>query len=505
MVDKKIVAKNTVMLYARMLLIMFVTFYTSRMVLKELGVYDFGLYSVVGSIIVLFSFIQNVSALATQRFLSVGLGKNDHAWTNKVFNTSILVHLTICAVILLIAETIGLWFLLYKMNIPTERVSDVFWVYQISILSLLFQIMQTPFMASLIALEKMDVFAKIGVFDAFQRWLMVFLFTLFYFDHKIVYYALFLLAGYFLVFLVYLVFCVKNIDICKLNPDFSNSKDLFKEIFSFSSWSMIGSLSVVGLSQGIALLTFFFVGVVANGSVWLAEQVMVAFNRIVGTLQTAFNPQIIKQFSINNNKEVSSLISLCCKISSCIVLISAVPVFVDADIIVKIWLSQVPPYLDGLVKLVVIYILIDSLSGPYITAIYAAGKLKKYQVTVSLIMMLSLVLSFFLYYLGFSIYVAYSSRLICSFLLLLYRVVFVSRIADMEYKKFLSLDFPRLILVAIVSILFGEFINRFLVDGLVGVICLIIINSLFVLVMFGALAINATERRFILDLVRKRF
>ncbi|MBU9808204.1 hypothetical protein J1785_00140, partial [Rahnella sp. SL6] len=130
-----------------------VTFYTSRMVLEALGVYDFGLYSVVGSIIILFSFIQNVSALATQRFLSVGLGKNDYTWTNKVFNTSFLVHLTICVFVLLFAETAGLWFILHKMNIPVDRVVDVFWVYQISIVSLLFQIMQTPFMAALIALE----------------------------------------------------------------------------------------------------------------------------------------------------------------------------------------------------------------------------------------------------------------------------------------------------------------------------------------------------------------
>jgi len=294
-VDKKLMAKNTFMLYGRMLLIMFVTFYTSRMVLKALGVYDFGLYSVVGSIIVLFSFIQNVSALATQRFLSVGLGRGDSEWTNKVFNTSILVHLIICGLILLFAETFGLWFLIHKLTVPENRVIEVFWVYQISIVSLLFQIMQTPFMAALIACEKMDLFAKIGIFDAFQRWLMVFVFTLFSFDNKIVSYALFLLMGYILVFLLYVFLCVSRLDLCKLNLRVKDNKLLFKEIFSFSGWSMIGSLSVVGLSQGIALLTYFFVGVVANGSIWLAEQILIAFNRIIGTLQTAINPQIIKQ------------------------------------------------------------------------------------------------------------------------------------------------------------------------------------------------------------------
>ncbi|MBU9838114.1 hypothetical protein J1786_25335 [Rahnella sp. L72c] len=505
MINKKNMAKNTLILYLRMLLIMLVTFYTSRMVLKALGVYDFGLYSVVGSIIILFSFIQNVSALATQRFLSVGLGRNDYTWTNKVFNTSFLVHLTICVFVLLFAETAGLWFILHKMNIPVDRVVDVFWVYQISIVSLLFQIMQTPFMAALIALEKMDAFAKIGIFDAFQRWFMVFIFTLFSFDHKIVYYSLFLLAGYFLVFILYFVFCVSKLDICKIKPKISESKELFKEILSFSSWSMIGSLSVVGLSQGIALLTYFFVGVVANGSVWLAEQIMVAFNRIIGTLQTAFNPQIIKQQSILQTQEVASLIKLCCKLTACIVLISAIPVFVDTKVIINLWLSQAPPYLEGLIKIVVVYILIDALSGPYITAIYAVGRLQKYQVTVSVIMILSLVLSFVLYSLGFSIYVAYSARVVCSFALLLYRVLLVSSIASIGYKSFLYNDFPRLAFVTVISILFSEYVNKYLENGLGGLLFLVVINGLFVLVMLSIFSISTTERRFIINLIKKRF
>lgn len=504
-VDKKLIARNTLMLYARMLLIMFVTFYTSRMVLEALGVYDFGLYSVVGSIIILFSFIQNVSALATQRFMSLGLGRQDFAWTNKVFNTSFLVHLTVCVFVLLIAETIGLWFITHKMNIPADKASDIFWVYQISIISLLFQIMQTPFMAALIALEKMDAFAKIGIFDAFQRWFMVFMFTLFNFDHKIVFYSLFLLVGYFSVFLLYFLFCVKRLVICKIKLDISKSKELFKEILFFSSWSMVGSLSVVGLSQGIALLTYFFVGVVANGSVWLAEQIMVAFNRLIGTLQTAFNPQIIKQHSAAKTEEVASLIKLSCKLTACIVLISAIPVFVDTNIIIRLWLSQAPPYLEGLIKIVVVYILIDALSGPYITAIYAVGKLKVYQLTVSTIMIASLIISFAIYSFGFSIYAAYSIRVVCSFILLLYRVFLVSQIANIECKSFLYNDFPRLACVSLISILFGEFINRYLGTGVTGLILLLIINALFVLVMLSILSINPTERRFIINFIKKRF
>ncbi|CAI1151733.1 hypothetical protein C5188_11695 [Serratia liquefaciens] len=505
MVDKKVIAKNTFMLYGRMLLIMFATLYTSRMVLEALGVYDFGLYSLIGSIIVLFSFIQNVSALATQRFLSIGLGKGDFKWANSVFNTSIVVHIIICGLIVVFAETLGLWFLMHKLKVPEARLNDIFWVYQISVVSLLFQIMQTPFIASMIASEKMDLFAKIGIFDAFQRWFMVFLFTLIGFENKIIWYAIFLLIGYFLVFFVYFSFCTSRLSVCKINIKIKENTSLLKEIFFFSSWSMLGSLSVVGLSQGIALLTYYFVGVVANGAIWLAEQVLIAFNRIIGTLQTAFNPQIIKQYSVGNKKEVESLLSLSCKLTAFVVMISAIPVFIDADIITGIWLSNVPDYLVALIKIIVIYILIDSLSGPYVTAIYAVGKLRNYQFIVSSIMLSSLLLTFILYAAGLSIYIAVSARVLCTFLLLLFRVIYVSRVVGVSAKGFLLNDFPRLAFVAFSSIEVASYLNKYLVGGFIGVIYLTLINLLFVIVMFSIFVVSSKERKDIFRLIKSRF
>jgi len=504
-VNKKLMAKNTFMLYGRMLLIMFATLYTSRMVLEALGVYDFGLYSLVGSIIILFSFIQNVSALATQRFLSVGLGKMDFSWTSKVFNVSIIVHLIICALIIIIAETVGLWFLLHKLKVPEARLDDIFWVYQISILSLLFQIMQTPFIAAMIACEKMDLFAKIGIFDAFQRWFMVFIFSVSVTENKIIWYAIFLLIGYFLVFSVYLKFCTSRLSICKINLRQKDSAGLLKEIFFFSSWSMLGSLSVVGLSQGIALLTYYFVGVVANGAVWLAEQVLIAFNRIIGTLQTAFNPQIIKQYTIGNHREVESLLSLSCKLTAFVVMVSAIPVFIDAKIIAGIWLNTPPEYLVGLIKIVAIYVLIDSMSGPYVTAIYAVGKLRNYQIIVSSIMLLSLVLTLILYSAGYSIYIAVSARIFCTLGLLIFRVIYVSKVIGVRVNRFLLYDFPRLVFVALVCIFFSHYCSYYIVGGFFGVVSLVLINLFVVLFMFSIIIVSKKERVNIIMMIKNRF
>lgn len=502
--NKKIVAKNTFMLYGRMLLIMFATFYTSRLVLNALGVYDFGLYSVIGSIIVLFSFIQNVSALATQRFLSVGLGRRDFSWTKRVFSTSILVHFIICGAVLFLAETIGLWFLIYKLRVPVERMTEIFWVYQLSVVSLLVQIMQTPFIAALIATEKMDLFAKIGIFDAIQRWGMVYLFTLFDFDSKLIWYAAFLLFGYISVYFVYFVNCIRKIDICTVKVSFKENKELLKEILTFSSWSMMGSLSLVGLSQGIALLTYFFVGVVANGSVWLAEQVLIAFNRVIGTLQTAFNPQLIKQHSTGNHEEVSSLLSLSCKLTGFIVLIAAVPAFVDAPFVINLWLKQVPEHLVVLVRIVILYVIVDSLSGPFVTVAYAVGKLRNYQLIASLIMLLTLVVTYALYSLGFALVVAVSSRILCAVAMLIFRVLYVEKVTGLNSKIFFLNIFPRLLSVSLISFAISFYINTVLPVGFLGLLLLISLNTIAVTILFFYLVLISSERKYLISLIKKK-
>ncbi|HBR2890237.1 TPA: hypothetical protein L9Q88_004985, partial [Klebsiella pneumoniae] len=182
---------------------MFVSLYTSRILLQALGVTDLGVYSIIAGIIILFGFIQNVTTLATQRFLSIGLGKEDLDWTNKAFNTSIIVHLAIAIIILLIGESVGLWFVKNKLSIPTARINDVSWVFQFSLVALIIQIIQTPYIAAIIACEKMEVYAKIGIIDAFQRWFIVFLLSSIEFDDKLKTYPVLVLLGYICVFLCY--------------------------------------------------------------------------------------------------------------------------------------------------------------------------------------------------------------------------------------------------------------------------------------------------------------
>ncbi|HEA1503577.1 TPA: hypothetical protein RVE63_005030, partial [Escherichia coli] len=265
-----------------------------------------------------------------------------------------------------------------------------------SLLALSVQILQTPFIASIIACERMEVYAKIGVLDAFQRWFIVFLLGAFSFNDNLKAYAVLVLCGYLFIFLCYFLFCIVKFEICKM--DLKVDKKILIEMFSFSGWTLLGSISVVALSQGIAILVNIFFGVVANASLSLSDQVLAAINRVTGNFQTAFNPQIIKSYAAGDLSYLNKLLTQASKLSFGLVLLAVVPLFTDTHFILSIWLNTVPEYLVSLVKIVVLYVLIDCLSGPFVTVIYAVGKLKRYQITISCIILLNLLFAVVLVY-----------------------------------------------------------------------------------------------------------
>ncbi|WP_188473698.1 MATE family efflux transporter [Hafnia psychrotolerans] len=492
--NNKRIAKNTLMLYSRMIMIMVVSLYTSRILLHALGVEDLGVYSIIAGVIVLFGFIQNVTTLATQRFLSMGLGKNDISWTNKAFNTSILVHVAIALFIFLAGETIGLWFVNTHLSIPPDRIQDVSWVFQFSLLALMVQIIQTPYIASIIACERMEVYAKIGILDAFQRWFIVFLLTYFDFSDKLKAYGVLVLCGYLFIFLCYFTFCVKKFDICKLNLKIE--KKILKEMFSFSSWTLMGSMSVVALSQGIAILVNIFFGVIANASLGLSDQVLAAINRVTGNFQTAFNPQIIKSYAAGDLEYLKKLIGQSSKLSFALVLLAVVPLFADTQFILSVWLGTVPEYLVSLVRVVTLYVLIDCISGPFVTAIYAVGKLKRYQITISVIILLNLALAFLLVYSHCPLYVVVMARVSSTVFLLAYRLNMLGYLISFNVKEYVFNILSRLIFVSLLSFVSIYYANMFLPESFVGLFVLLLISSFTIIFLFYIIVLSNDEKTF---------
>lgn len=482
------------MLYSRMIMIMVVSLYTSRILLHALGVKDLGVYSIIAGVIILFGFIQNVTTLATQRFLSMGLGKNDIAWTNKAFNTSIIVHVGIAVIIFLCGETIGLWFVNTHLSIPQDRVNDVSWIFQFSLIALMMQILQTPYIASIIACEKMEVYAQIGILDAFQRWFIVFLLTYIDFSDKLKAYSVLVLLGYIFIFLCYYLFCLRKINICKLN--LKVDRKILGEMFSFSSWTLIGSMSVVALSQGIAILVNIFFGVIANASLGLSDQVLAAINRVTGNFQTAFNPQIIKSYAAGDLQYLHKLISQSSKLSFALVLLAVVPLFADTHFILSVWLGNIPEYLISLVRVVTLYVLIDCISGPFVTVVYAVGKLKRYQITISIIILFNLALAFILVYFNSPLYVVVMARLSSTAILLAYRLGIVGNIINFNVKDFLIKVLFRLFITSLVSFSFVYYINKMLPNDFFGLFLLLLISSTAITFLFYIIVLSGDEKNF---------
>lgn len=477
-----------------MILIMIVSLYTSRILLEALGVKDLGVYSIIAGIIILFGFIQNVTTLATQRFLSIGLGKQDFSWTNKAFNTSIIVHVIIAIIVLILGETVGVWFVSHKLSIPIDRLDDVNWIFQFSLFALIVQILQTPYIAAIIASEKMEVYAKIGIADAFQRWFIVFILIHIDMGDKLKTYSVLVLLGYLFIFFCYFAFSVKRFEICKLSLKID--KEIMMNMFSFSSWTLMGSLSVVALSQGIAILVNIFFGVIANASLGLSDQVLAAITRVTGNFQTAFNPQIIKSYASGNIEYLKKLISQSSKLSYFLVLLAVVPLYADAEFILSVWLGHVPEYLVSLVRVVAIYILIDCLSGPFVTVIYAVGKLKKYQIIISLIMIANLALAYFMVMNALPLYIVVMARVSCVLFLLVYRLIFVSILIDFELKDYVRYVLSRLVIVGVGSFAIVGYINSFLDKNLIGLFVLLILSTFTIASLFYVGAFTKDEREY---------
>ncbi|ROR98352.1 O-antigen/teichoic acid export membrane protein [Raoultella terrigena] len=482
------------MLYSRMIIIMVVSLYTSRILLEALGVVDLGIYSIIAGVIILFGFIQNVTTLGTQRFLSVGLGKEDYEWTNKAFNTSIIVHIIISLIVLALGETIGVWFVNTQLNIPETRIDDINWIFQFSLLALVVQLLQTPYTAAMIACEKMELYARIGIIDAFQRWFIVFLLIQFDFVDKLKVYSVFVFLGFAFVFFCYFICSIRNFDICRLNLkiDFR----ILSEMFSFSGWTLLGSLSVVSLSQGIAILVNLVSGVVANASLGLSEQVLMAINRLTGNFQTAFNPQIIKSYVSGNISYLHQLLSQSSKLSFFLVLLAVTPLYVDTYYILSLWLGTVPEYLVSLVRVVSIYILIDCLSGPFVTVIYAVGNLKRYQLTISLVMLVNLALAAILVYINAPLYMVLLSRVSCVFILLMYRFLIVGRLIDFKLFSYFKEVILRLIVVGVISFCIVFFVHEYLRADFIGLLYLVALSTLVITFLFYFLAFTTNEREF---------
>lgn len=372
--SNKTIVKNTIYLYLRMILIMGVNLFTSRIILQVLGVSDFGLYNAVGSIVVMFTFINGVLSSGTSRFITVELAKNNVCKLKETFSTTFYLHLIIAIIVLLFAETIGLWFLNNKMVINEDRLTAANWLYQFSVVSCMFSITQVPYNASIIAHEKMNIYAWVGVCEAL--WKLILILILLYFpcgDSLIIYGAIVMLWGSSLQ-VFYRFYCNKNFIETKLIK--VKDKTIYKSILSFSIWDLIGSFCVSGNSQGLNILINLFFGVTVNAARAIAYQVEGVLQQFTNNFMTAVNPQITKRYSEGRIEDMFSLVFDASKYGFYLLFLVTLPVFIEAPTLLSLWLVDVPEYSVLFLRLLMVAMLIKAFSRPVVTAIHASGNIK---------------------------------------------------------------------------------------------------------------------------------
>lgn len=375
--NNKRIAKNTLLLYARMLFLMVISLYTSRVVLNTLGVEDYGINNVVSGFIGMLGFLSGSLGAASSRFITYDLGRGDTSIMKRTFGNIVTIHLLLAIIILILGETIGLWFVLNKLQIPENRMTAALWVYQFSIFSFMLSIVSVPYNATIIAHERMKAFAYITIVDAVLKLLIVYLLVVIPYDKLIIYAILFFCIQVF-DRVVYGVYCYRHFEETKTKLAFN--KKLFKEIFSFAVWTMNGNLAVIGYTQGINVLLNMFFGPVVNAARGVAVQVQGVVTGFCNNFQMALNPQLTKSYAQNDLEHMQQLLKVSSKFSFFLLFIISLPLILEAPLVLKWWLGIVPEHTVNFLRLILCSSMLIALSNPLVVSVHATGKIKKFQV-----------------------------------------------------------------------------------------------------------------------------
>ena len=491
----KTIAKNTLFLYFRMLLVMGVSLYTSRIVLRELGISDYGIYSVVGGFVALFGFLNSAMSGATQRYLTFDLGKNDLESLKKTFSTTLTIHFGIAILVLFVAETFGLWYINNKMVYPPERSFAINVVYQFSIVSALLSVIQVPYNALIVARERMNIYAYVSIFEVVFKLLAVFLLVYFGND-KLIMYAVFMFIIALGIRLFYQFYCRKHYK--ESHYQFQWNKERYKELIQYSSWNLFGNMAVVAKGQGNNMVLNLFFGTTVNAAFGIMQLVNGAISSFIRSFQTASNPQIIKQYAQGEIHSVQKLINQTAKFSYYLSLLLIAPFYINIDFILKLWLKTPPEFSAILTKIALLCLMVDSISGPIMTAVTATGKIKTYHLFIGFLNFLNLPLSYFLlkYRIFNSPEIILYIWLVISIVSLFIRLYFLNKYMAFDVKKFiLNVLFP-LIFISLICILIGlTIIQMITVSSFITLACQSILYGvlmIFIIFLFGT---EASERK----------
>ena len=389
--NNKRIAKNTLMLYVRMLFNMAVSLYTSRVVLQVLGVSDYGVYSIVGGVVGMLGFLNATMSGATSRFLTYELGRGDKERLSQTFNAALIVHIGIALLMFIVAETLGLWFVYHKLVIPDGRMTAAIWIYQFSILSAMVSITQVPYNASIIAHERLDVYAYVEIVHTILKLLIVYLLWLIAYDKLIVYGTLILIVTLGIA-IYYRVYCLRHFNESRFK--FHTQRRMVKDLLSFSGYNLFGNFGSIFNRQGTNIVINLFYGVEFNAASGLATTIADSISSFAHNVITAFRPGITKAYAVEKYHEQEQLTLMALELSVFMIVLVSIPAILEMNFIIKMWLGVVPDGMEPFAKLILMANLFEIIKYIFVINVHATGKVKNVSIATGLILAIN---PFFIY------------------------------------------------------------------------------------------------------------
>jgi len=492
-------AKNTLMLYFRQIIIMLVSLYTVRVVLETLGAEDYGIYHAVAGIVTMFGFLSNSMASASQRYFSFEIGRGGIDQLQKVFSLSIFIYILISILVIILAETVGLWFVDNKIAIPTERKGTALWVYHFSIISFLFTLFSSPYMAMIIAHEDMNIYAYVSIIEVMIRLGVVFILKFILLD-KLQLYGILMCIATIIITIVYFVICTVKYSSCRYKYYWDNK--LFKEIASYSAWNLFGASAGIFKNQitNILLIQFFNPIVVAAKTI--ATQVDNAVMSFSQNFNNALRPQLIKNYAGGEKESMLLLMFRGCKGTFLLMYLFALPLILEMHTVLGLWLKYPPEYTVLFTRLMLIDILITSISYPLMAVAQATGKIKLYQSVVGGILLLNVPVSLVFLLLGAPPYSVLIVAIILSFTACISRLLILKLLIDYSIVQFIMKVVIPVLLISAISSILPIILNYYLIQDIFRLIIVTIVSIIMVLICSYYIGINKEERLKLKKIIR---
>ncbi|MEL5893724.1 MATE family efflux transporter [Bacteroides sp. GD17] len=498
--DKHRIAKNTLLLYVRMFLMILIGLYASRVILKTLGISDYGVYNVVGGMVSMFAFLNSAMVAASQRFISYELGRGDKKRLNIVFCTSVNIHVIIAVVIFILAETIGLWFVNTQLVIDADRMMAANWVYQFSVLTFMVTVLSVPYNSCIVAHEHMKAFAYIGIVEACLKLAVVFLLLVFSYD-KLIFYAFGVFAVSIIVRILYSLYCKRHFEECSYR--FMMDRGLLRRMLSFAGWSIFGNLGFSFKDQGSNIILNLFYGTSINAARGISMQVSGLISTFSANFSMALSPQITKQYAGGNIENCLNLVYSGARYTFYLLALVSIPFLINADCILGLWLENVPEYTSIFLKISMIVSVFYTITGTVTTALQATGKIKWFQIGVCVIMLLELPIAYVCLLYGYPPYYALYPGILTSTIAIFFRVFLLKRyIPSCSISYYVFSVYSRCIAIGGLTWILCYYIRSFFPDSFFTVIVTSLVSIVFFISTVFAFGLSGKERTMILNKVK---